>query len=80
MRLLTLIALAAFLTSCQTSEYTLNISADVDDDNQIFLIALDGRRMIGTPGVLLQHVKPEAGRLKNQSSKGNSRRRMKEPH
>ena len=41
MRLLTLIALAAFLTSCQTSEYTLNISADVDDDNQIFLIALD---------------------------------------
>ena len=46
----------------------------------IFLIALDGRGMIGTPGVLLQHVKPEAGRLKNQSSKGNSRRRMKEPH
>lgn len=41
MRLLTLIALAAFLTSCQTSEYTLNISADIDDDNQIFLIALD---------------------------------------
>ena len=41
MRFLTLIALAAFLTSCQTSEYTLNISADVDNDNQIFLIALD---------------------------------------
>jgi len=30
-----------FLASCQTTDYTLNISADVEDNNNVFLIALD---------------------------------------
>ena len=29
------------LASCQSTDYTLNISADVEDNNNIFLIALD---------------------------------------
>lgn len=41
MRLLTLFALMLFLASCQTTDYTLNISADVEDNNNVFLIALD---------------------------------------
>jgi len=41
MRFLPIFTLAIFLVSCQSTEYTLNISADVEDDNQIFLIALD---------------------------------------
>ena len=32
---------ALFLGSCQTTEYTLNVSADVEDEQQLMLIALD---------------------------------------
>ena len=41
MRFLTFFALALVLVSCQTSDYTLNISADVEDNNNVLLIALD---------------------------------------
>jgi len=41
MRFLPLFILSIVLVSCQSAEYTLNISADVDDQNQIFLITLD---------------------------------------
>ena len=41
MRLLTLFAIMLFLASCQTTDYTLNISAVVEDNNNVFLIALD---------------------------------------
>ena len=41
MRLMTLLSLILFLASCQTSDYTLNISVDAEDNNNVFLIALD---------------------------------------
>lgn len=41
MRFLPLFILSIVLVSCQSTEYTLNISADVEDQNQIFLITLD---------------------------------------
>lgn len=41
MRLFTLFALMLILASCQSTDYTLNISADVEDNNNVFLIALD---------------------------------------
>lgn len=41
MRILLFLSLILLLVSCQSNSYTLNISADVDDDNNIFLIALD---------------------------------------
>ncbi len=41
MRFLSIFTLAIVLVSCQSNDYTLNISADVEDENQIFLIALD---------------------------------------
>jgi len=42
MRNIILISLVALLlASCQTTEYTLNVSADVEDEQQLMLIALD---------------------------------------
>lgn len=42
MRYLSFLSLVIiFFTSCQSNDYTLNISADVDDEQQIYLIALD---------------------------------------
>jgi len=42
MRHFILLALSAlFFISCQTTEYTLNVSADVKDEQQLMLIALD---------------------------------------
>ena len=41
MRLMTLLSLILFLASCQTSDYTLNISVDAEDNNNVFLIVLD---------------------------------------
>ena len=38
---MTLLSLILFLASCQTSDYTLNISVDAEDNNNVFLIALD---------------------------------------
>lgn len=43
MRFITLITLSVVLTACQSTDYTLNISADVDDDNNVLLIALDDK-------------------------------------
>lgn len=41
MRFFTLFASILILASCQSTDYTLNISADVEDNNNVFLIALD---------------------------------------
>jgi len=43
MRFITLITLSVVLTACQSTDYTLNISADVDDNNNVLLIALDDK-------------------------------------
>lgn len=38
---ISLTSIVVFLVSCQTTEYTLNVSADVEDEQQLMLIALD---------------------------------------
>ena len=43
MRFITLITLSVVLTACQSTDYTLNISADVDDNNNVLLISLDDK-------------------------------------
>ena len=53
MRFLPIFTLVVFLVSCQSTDYTLNISADVDDDNQIFLIALDEKNQPQTLDTLI---------------------------
>ncbi|MGB0254770.1 MAG: thioredoxin-like domain-containing protein [Flavobacteriaceae bacterium] len=56
MRHLILLALLALaFVSCQNTEYTLNVSADVEDDQQVYLITLDDNNQPKTLDTL--HIK-----------------------